>query len=392
MNLSALFIKRPVATTLIQLAIVIFGVIGYRALPVSDLPSVDFPTIQVNAGLPGANPETMAAAVATPLEKQFATISGITSISSTQHGSAARTITLQFDLDRDIDAAAQDVQGAISRTARSAAAGHAGAAVVPEGEPGGLADPVPDAQLADAAAVGDQRVRRDQRRAAHLDAEGRRAGQRSSARRSSPCGSTSIRGSSRRASSTSTRWPRRVSARQRQPADRHALRPGPHVRRQDRRPADQRRRRSGRSSSPTATAGRCGSTRSRNVYDGVENDKTASWYNDPRTIYLAVQRQPGTNTVEIVDSIRALLPQIQAQLPAALSLGDPQRPVAVDPRVGPRHQVHAGADRRARRAGHLPVPAQHLGDDHPQPRAAGLDRRHVRGDVRCSATASTTCR
>ena len=79
MNLSALFIRRPVATTLIQLAIVIFGIIGYRALPVSDLPTVDFPTIQVNASLPGANPETMAAAVATPLEKQFSTIAGVTS-------------------------------------------------------------------------------------------------------------------------------------------------------------------------------------------------------------------------------------------------------------------------------------------------------------------------
>ena len=78
-----------------------------------------------------------------------------------------------------------------------------------------------------------------------------------------------------------------------------------------------------------------------NVYDGVENDKTASWYNDARTIYLAINRQPGTNTVEIVDSIRALLPQIQAQLPAALGLAVRMRPIAVDPRVGPRHQADA---------------------------------------------------
>src|SRR5262245_21815739 len=117
MNLSALFIKRPVATTLIQLSIVIFGIIGYRASPVSDLPAVDFPTIQVNANLPGANPETMASAVATPLEKQFGAIAGITSISST-NSTGNTSITLQFDLDRDIDAAAQDVQVAISRTTR----------------------------------------------------------------------------------------------------------------------------------------------------------------------------------------------------------------------------------------------------------------------------------
>ena len=109
MNLSALFIKRPVTTTLIQLAIVIFGIVGYRALPVSDLPTVDFPTIQVNANLPGANPETMAAAIATPLEKQFSTIGGISSISSTST-QGSTSITLQFALDRDIDAAAQDVQ------------------------------------------------------------------------------------------------------------------------------------------------------------------------------------------------------------------------------------------------------------------------------------------
>ena len=118
MNLSEPFIRRPVATTLIQLSILIFGVLGYSSLPVSDLPTVDFPTVQVNANLPGANPETMAASVATPLEKQFSTISGITAISSTSTTGSTQ-ITLQFDLDRNIDAAAQDVQGAIARTNRS---------------------------------------------------------------------------------------------------------------------------------------------------------------------------------------------------------------------------------------------------------------------------------
>ena len=116
MNLSELFIKRPVTTTLIQLSIVLFGVIGYRTLPVSDLPAIDFPTISVSASLPGANPETMAAAVATPLEKNFSAIAGVSSISST-NSTGNTSITLQFDLDRDIDAAAQDVQLAISRTA-----------------------------------------------------------------------------------------------------------------------------------------------------------------------------------------------------------------------------------------------------------------------------------
>src|SRR5439155_4096891 len=118
MNLSALFIKRPVTTTLIMLGLLVFGVMGYRLLPVSDLPVVEFPTIQVTAGLPGANPETMASAVALPLEKQFSTIAGLTSISSVS-SQGNSNITLQFDLNRNIDAAAQDVQAMIARTSRS---------------------------------------------------------------------------------------------------------------------------------------------------------------------------------------------------------------------------------------------------------------------------------
>ncbi len=117
MNLSALFIERPVTTTLIMLGIVVFGVMAYRILPVSDLPNIDFPTIQVSAGLPGASPETMASAVALPLEKQFATISGVTSINSASNPDST-SITIQFDLSRNIDAAAQDVQAMIAKTAR----------------------------------------------------------------------------------------------------------------------------------------------------------------------------------------------------------------------------------------------------------------------------------
>ena len=117
MNLSEIFIQRPVATTLIIVAIVMFGAMGYRQLPVSDLPTVDFPTIQVEAGLPGASPETMATAVATPLEKQFSAIAGVDSISST-NGQGRTNITIQFSLDRNIDAAAQDVQSMIARALR----------------------------------------------------------------------------------------------------------------------------------------------------------------------------------------------------------------------------------------------------------------------------------
>jgi hydrophobic/amphiphilic exporter-1 (mainly G- bacteria), HAE1 family len=117
MSIPERFISRPIATTLVMMAILLFGVAGYRLLPVSDLPNVDFPTINVQANLPGANPDTMAAAVALPLEKQFSTISGLDSmVSSNRSGST--NITLQFNLNRNLDGAAQDVQAAISGAAR----------------------------------------------------------------------------------------------------------------------------------------------------------------------------------------------------------------------------------------------------------------------------------
>src|SRR5438128_8070032 len=111
-----LFIRRPVLTTLLMAAILLFGVMGFRLLPVSDLPNVDFPTIQVSASLPGASPETMASAVATPLEKQFTTIAGIDSMTSSS-ALGLTQITIQFSLERSIDAAAQDVQAMIAKAA-----------------------------------------------------------------------------------------------------------------------------------------------------------------------------------------------------------------------------------------------------------------------------------
>src|SRR5512140_3015070 len=118
MNIAAIFIKRPVMTTLVMIAIVLFGLMAYRRLPVSDLPNVDFPTISVNASLPGASPETMAASVATPLERQFSTISGLDSMTSASF-QGTTSITLQFNLSKNIDAAAQDVQSAIAAAGRS---------------------------------------------------------------------------------------------------------------------------------------------------------------------------------------------------------------------------------------------------------------------------------
>src|ERR1700693_6227005 len=117
MNVSRIFIERPIMAALVTFSILLAGILGYRALPVAALPSVDYPTISVTAALPGANPETMASSVATPLERQFSTIAGIQSMSST-NGLGFTNITVQFALSRHIDAAAQDVQAAISKAAQ----------------------------------------------------------------------------------------------------------------------------------------------------------------------------------------------------------------------------------------------------------------------------------
>ena len=116
MSISSPFIRRPVATSLIAAAFLLVGTIAYFSLPVAALPQVDFPTIQVNASLPGGSPETMASNVATPLERQFSLIAGLTQLTSTSTGGQTQ-VTLQFDLNRNIDAAAQDVQAAISAAA-----------------------------------------------------------------------------------------------------------------------------------------------------------------------------------------------------------------------------------------------------------------------------------
>ena len=113
MNISEIFIRRPIATSLIMLGIAVFGIVSYRALAISDLPNVDFPTLNVSAGLAGADPGTMGSAVASPLERQFTTISGIDEMTSSS-SAGSTNVTLQFDLNRSIDSAAVDVESAIA--------------------------------------------------------------------------------------------------------------------------------------------------------------------------------------------------------------------------------------------------------------------------------------
>src|SRR5664280_803227 len=121
-NISAPFIRRPIATTLLAVAVLLSGLVAYRLLPVAPLPRVDFPSISVNAALPGASPETMASSVATPLERRFGRIAGITEITST-NSLGNSSITLQFDVDRDVDSAARDVQAAIAAAGAELPAG-----------------------------------------------------------------------------------------------------------------------------------------------------------------------------------------------------------------------------------------------------------------------------
>ena len=116
MNLAEPFVRRPVATTLLSIGLVLLGLVAYRVLPVASLPNVDLPTLRVSASRPGADPETMASSVAAPLERRLGAISGVTEITSTSSLGTA-TITLQFDLSRKIDKAAQDVQSAINAAA-----------------------------------------------------------------------------------------------------------------------------------------------------------------------------------------------------------------------------------------------------------------------------------
>jgi HAE1 family hydrophobic/amphiphilic exporter-1 len=317
MNLSSIFIRRPVATTLLILSILIFGVMGYRVLPVSDLPSVDYPTIQVQASLPGASPDTMAAAVATPLEKQFATIAGIDSISSTS-SAGSTNITIQFSLDREIDAAAQDVQAMIAKVQRRLPpempappsyqkVNPADSAILylaltssslPLSQVDYYAETTIAQRLSTVAGVAQVNVYGAQKSAVRVDLDPSKLAARQIGIDQV---ATAIQASNvNRATGTLNGADRAMVVEtngQLRQADAFksvilAYRNGSPVR------LDQ----------------------VAHVYDGVENDKTASWYNGVRAVYLAIQRQPGTNTVAVVDSIRALLPQIERQLPASVNL------------------------------------------------------------------------
>jgi HAE1 family hydrophobic/amphiphilic exporter-1 len=317
MNIPELFIKRPVMTTLVMIAILLFGIMGYRLLPVSDLPNVDFPTVLVIAQFPGASPETMASSVATPLEKEFSTIAGLDSMNSTNTLGNTR-ITLQFELSRNIDAAAQDVQAAITRAQKNLPLDiptppyyrkvnpadfpilylSLGSSTLPLSTVDEYAETFMAQRISMLSGVAQVQVYGSQKYAvrAQLDPKALAARGIGIDEVANAIAQGNVNLPTGILYGKFQAFTVQASG---QLNDAQAYRPlivtyrnGSPVRLQD--------------------IGR--------VIDSVENDKIASWYNTTRSIILAIQRQPGTNTVEVVDSIKQLLPNFRSVMPASVDL------------------------------------------------------------------------
>ncbi|MEW5765760.1 MAG: efflux RND transporter permease subunit [Acidobacteriota bacterium] len=317
MNLAELFIRRPVMTTLVMFGILLFGIMGYRLLPVSDLPNVDFPTIQVSASLPGANPETMASSVATPLEKQFSTIAGLDSMTSTS-GLGFTNITLQFALERDLDAAAQDVQAAISAAGRQLPRDMPAPPSFQKVNPADqpilfLALTSPSLPLSDLDEYGETLLAQRISMVSGVAQVQVYGAQKYAVRIQVDPDALSSRGISLDDVADAIRRE-------------NVNLPTGTLQGRDQAFTVQADGQITRAAAyrPLIVAYRDGHPvrleELGNVFDSVENDKTAAWYVDQRAVVLAVQRQPGTNTVEVAGAIRGLLPTFQAQLPASVSL------------------------------------------------------------------------
>ncbi|MBC7772756.1 MAG: efflux RND transporter permease subunit, partial [Pyrinomonadaceae bacterium] len=322
MNLSGIFIRRPVMTTLLMLAFCVFGWLSYRQLPVSDLPNVDFPTIQVSATLPGASPETMASSVATPLEREFSTIAGIDSMSSVSLQGSSQ-VTLTFTLDRSIDAAAQDVQAAIARTARRLPAEMPSPPsyrkVNPADQPvlflavksptlplytlNEYAETLMSQRISQLPGVAQVVVYGSQKYAVRVQLDPREMAAKGIGIDET---ADAIQARNVNLPVGVINGPRQTitiqSSGQILSADKYAsailaYRNGNPIR------LDQLGR----------------------VIDSVENDRTAAWFRvsgEPaqRAIILAIQRQPGSNTVEVVEKVLQLLPTFRETLPASVSI------------------------------------------------------------------------
>lgn len=317
MNFAELFIRRPIMTTLVTAGILLFGFIGYRALAVSDLPNVDFPTIQVTASLPGASPETMASSVATPLERQFSTIAGLSAMNSTSTQGNTQ-VTLQFDLSRDIDAAAQDVQTSISAATRQLPPGMPSppslkkvnpadqpilylaltSQTLPLSKVDEFAQTTIAQRISTISGVAQVAVTGSQKYAVRVQLD-------PTALATRGIGIDEVAQSVQQGNVNlpvgtiyGTYKSLTIQANG-QLVDANAYR-------------------------RLIVAYRNGSPVELRdlgvVLDSIENNRVGNWLNDEQVVTLAIQRQPGSNTIQVVDSIRALLPVFQQQLPAALKM------------------------------------------------------------------------
>ena len=317
MNIPELFIRRPVMTTLVTAAVTIFGLMAYRSLPVSDLPNVDFPTIQINANLPGASPETMASSVATPLEQQLSTIAGIESMTSTSSLGSTQ-ITLTFSLDRNVDGAAQDVQSAISAVQRRLPQDMPNppsfrksnpaddpilllalsSSTLPISEVDEFAETLLAQRISTVEGVAQVQVFGAQKYAVRVKLDPRALAARgigidevrtalNTNNVNLPSGT--LDGSSKAVTLQATGQLKNAEGFRKVIV---TYRNGAPVRLAD----------------------------VANVVDSVQADKVAGWFNGNRSIILFVQRQPGTNTIKVVDGIKALLPTFRAQMPASVNL------------------------------------------------------------------------
>jgi HAE1 family hydrophobic/amphiphilic exporter-1 len=310
------FIRRPVMTTLVMAGILIFGVLGYRRLPVAQLPNVDYPTITVSASLPGASPETMASAVATPLEQQFSTVAGIDAMTSVS-SQGQTSITLQFNLSRDIDAAAQDVQAAIAQTLRSLPQNMLPpnyrkvnpadspilyfaltSSTLPLPQVDEYAETFLAQRMSMVDGVAQVQVYGSQKYAVRVQINP----QELAARKIGLDEVAAAVAAGNTNQPTGVLWGKdrawTIETNGQLP-DAAAFRPlivawrnGAPVRLQD--------------------VGR--------VVDAVQDNHVAAWYNGSRGIVLAVQRQPGTNTVAVADAVRRLVNDLRTQLPASVKV------------------------------------------------------------------------
>ena len=317
MNISETCIRRPVLTTLMTASLIVFGVFAYRLLPVAALPAVDFPTIQITAQFPGASPETMASSVASPIERQLSTISGISSMNSSSSLGLAQ-ITIQFDLGRNIDGAALDVQTALATAARllpiemtippSFRKVNPGdfpvlyvslrSDTVPLSTVDDYAETVLAPQISQLPGVAQVLVYGAQKFAVRVQVNPTEAASRNIALED-------VRSVVAKANSST---PVGVLTGPKQSVTLAATSAMPHA-------SDYR---------DVVVAYRNGSPIKLNqiahVIDSVENNKIATWFNDERAIVLAIQRQPDANTVQVVDLVRQGLPNMRAQVPPSIQM------------------------------------------------------------------------